>query len=50
LSREAGEPTLAEARQNSQKEVLDEIGAHPVVSEVLKAFHGARITHIRDRK
>ncbi len=50
LSREAGEPTLADARQGQQQDVLNEVKAHPVVSEVLKAFPGAKIVDIRDRK
>ncbi len=49
-SREAGEPTLAEVQQGQQQSVMNEIKAHPVVSEVLKAFPGSKIVDVRDRK
>lgn len=47
LSRDEGEPTLAEQRAATQKAVLDEVSAHPVVAEILQAFPGAKITDIR---
>jgi DNA polymerase-3 subunit gamma/tau len=50
LSREAGEATLAELKQNRQQAVMNEVRAHPVVAEALKAFPGAKITDIRERK
>ena len=50
ISREAGEPTLSEVQQNAQQSTLNEIKAHPVVSEVLKAFPGAKIVAVRDKK
>jgi DNA polymerase-3 subunit gamma/tau len=50
LSREAGEPTLADVRQGQKQAVLEEMKAHPVVSEILKEFPGAKIVDIRDRK
>lgn len=50
LSREAGEPTLAEIQQGEQQSVMNEIKAHPVVSEVLRAFPGAKIIDVRDKK
>ncbi len=50
ISREAGEPTLAEVQQDQKQSVMNEIKAHPVVSEVLKAFPGAKIVDVRDRK
>jgi DNA polymerase-3 subunit gamma/tau len=48
-SREAGEATLAEVQQNQQQSVMAEIKAHPVVSDVLKAFPGAKIINVRSR-
>jgi DNA polymerase-3 subunit gamma/tau len=50
ISREAGEPTLADVQQNQKQSVMEEIKAHPVVSEVLKIFPGAKIIDVRDRK
>ena len=50
ISREAGEPTLSELQQNAQQTTMNEIKAHPVVSEVLKAFPGAKIVAVRDKK
>jgi len=50
ISREAGEATLAEVQKDQQQSVMNEIKAHPVVSEVLKAFPGAKIVDIRDKK
>lgn len=50
LSREAGEPTLADVQQNQQQSIMNEIKAHPAVSDVLKIFPGAKIIDVRDRK
>ena len=50
LSREAGAPTLSEVKQNEQQAVMNEIKAHPVVSEVLKVFPGAKIVSVRDKQ
>ncbi|MCE9507790.1 MAG: DNA polymerase III subunit gamma/tau [Alphaproteobacteria bacterium] len=50
LSREAGEPTLAEVKQGQQQTVMNDIKAHPVVAEALKSFPGAKIIDIRERK
>jgi DNA polymerase-3 subunit gamma/tau len=50
LSREAGEPTLAEVKQSRAQTVMNDIKAHPVVAEALKAFPGAKIIDIRERK
>lgn len=47
LSREAGEPTLAEQRQGQKRQVEDEVRANPVVAEALKIFPGAKIIDIR---
>jgi DNA polymerase-3 subunit gamma/tau len=50
LSREAGTATLAEVREDQQQAVMNEVKAHPVVSEVLKAFPGAKIISIKDKQ
>jgi DNA polymerase-3 subunit gamma/tau len=50
LSREAGEPTLADVQLGQKQSVENEVKAHPIVSEVLKTFPGAKIVDIRDRK
>ncbi|MBI3440862.1 MAG: DNA polymerase III subunit gamma/tau [Proteobacteria bacterium] len=49
LSREAGEPTLAEAKRHQQAGVLNDVKAHPVVGEVLRLFPGAKITNISEK-
>ena len=38
LSREQGEPTIAETRLAAQKSVDAEVRAHPIVAEILKQF------------
>jgi len=50
LSREAGEPTLADMRQGAQQDMMNDIKAHPIVNEVLKFFPGSRIVDVRERK
>jgi len=50
LSREAGSATLAEVREDQQQSVMNEVKAHPVVSEVLKTFPGAKIISIKDKQ
>lgn len=50
LSREEGQPTLAEVNQGQQQAVLSDIKAHPVVVEVFKNFPTAKIIDIRERK
>ena len=50
LSREQGEPTLAELRQNEAQSVMTEVAASPVVAETLKVFPGAKVIDIRERK
>jgi DNA polymerase-3 subunit gamma/tau len=47
LSREAGEPTIAEQRAGQKRQVEDEVRANPVVAEALKTFPGAKIIDIR---
>ncbi len=49
LSREQGEPTLGESRQNAAQAVMDEVAASPAVSEALKVFPGAKIIDIRTK-
>jgi DNA polymerase-3 subunit gamma/tau len=49
LSREQGEPTLGELRQNVEKSKMDEVLASPAVSEAMKVFPGAKIIDIRTK-
>jgi DNA polymerase-3 subunit gamma/tau len=49
LSREQGEPTLAEIRAGAEKAVFDEVSAHPAVAEILQVFPGARVAEIRKK-
>ncbi len=49
LSREEGAPTIGETRSCAQAATLNEVRAHPVVSEVLKVFPGAQVTGIRTK-
>ncbi len=48
LSRDAGEPTLAELQQGRQQAALDDVQSHSAVSAALTAFPGAKIIGIRD--
>ena len=50
LSREEGASTLAEAAKSEENAVLEEVKAHPLVSEVLRVFPGAKIAEIKDKK
>ena len=50
ISREEGEPTLAETNQSRQQARLKAVAAHPLVSEALKTFPGAKIIDIRNRQ
>ncbi len=50
LSQDMGAPTLAEASQCQEQAMMKEVRAHPVVSEVLRTFPGAKIVNIRDRR
>ena len=49
LSQDMGAPTLAETDQSQQQEVMKEVRAHPVVSEALRTFPGAKIVNIRNK-
>ena len=49
LSREQGEPTLGELRQNAAQAVLNEVTASPAVAEAMKVFPGAKIIDIRTK-
>ncbi len=50
LSREQGQATLAEVRQNAAQSVMSEVMASPTVAETLKVFPGAKVIDIRDKK
>ncbi len=50
LSREQGEPTLSEQTKKSENALLEEIQQHPVVSEILKTFSGAKVIEIKDKE
>ena len=50
LSREEGEPTLADKQQSQEQAVFNEVSTHPAVAEALKAFPGAKIVDIREKK
>ena len=50
LSREQGEPTLAEMRNDEARSVMDDVKAAPLVAEALNVFPGAKVIDIRDRK
>ncbi len=50
LSRDEGEPTLSAQNKQSETALLDEIKKHPVVSEVLKTFSGAKIVEIKNKE
>jgi len=48
ISQDMGAPTLAEASQSQQQETMEEVRKHPVVSEALRTFPGAKIVNIRN--
>ncbi len=50
VSRDEGEPTLAEQGRAAERRAMVEAAEHPVVRAVLAAFPGAMIAHIRDRE
>ena len=50
LTREMGEPTMGEQRQNIQKQVEEEVRASSAVAEALKIFPGAKILDIRSKQ
>jgi DNA polymerase-3 subunit gamma/tau len=47
VSREAGEPTVAEVRQTARARLVDDARADPLVSAVLERFPGAEIVDVR---
>lgn len=47
LSREQGQPTLAEQRDQGRQVVMSEVRAHPVVAEILRIFPGSGIADTR---
>ena len=49
VSREPGQPTLAEAREASERERRHDATSHPLVQAVLSSFPGAEIVDVRDR-
>jgi DNA polymerase-3 subunit gamma/tau len=49
LSREQGEPTLAERRQSAAAQVMGDVKASPIVAEALRVFPGAQVIDIKTR-
>jgi DNA polymerase-3 subunit gamma/tau len=49
VSREAGAPTIAEARKAAAQEKLDAVAQEPLVRAVLDRFPGAEIVGVHDR-
>ena len=49
VAREGGAPTIAEARQNAQAQLVDDARADPLVAAVLQTFPGAEIVDVRVR-
>jgi len=47
LSHERGQPTIGSQNREKEQKELEQIKAHPVVEETLKAFPGAQITDIK---
>jgi len=50
LSREAGEPTLAEQGRAADTARLDGAADHPLVRAILEAFPGARVDSVTDAR
>jgi DNA polymerase-3 subunit gamma/tau len=49
LEREGGEPTLSETALIQKTAAANEVQAHPLVTEILKTFTGAKIVDIREK-
>jgi DNA polymerase-3 subunit gamma/tau len=49
LEREGGEPTLSETALIQKTATANEVQAHPLVSEILQTFTGAKIVDIREK-
>lgn len=49
LEREGGEPTLSETALIQKTAAANEVQAHPLVTEILKTFTGAKIVEIREK-
>ena len=47
VSREAGEPTLLQQREEARRSRLDEAAQHPLVRSILTAFPGAVLDRVR---
>lgn len=45
-----GAPTLAQKRQQAEDQILDDVKAHPIISEILETFPGAEIIDIKDHQ
>ena len=45
----AGEPTLREQEERRERDVRNEVAAHPLVQAVLETFPGATVTAVRER-
>jgi DNA polymerase-3 subunit gamma/tau len=48
LSREAGQPTLHEQREETQRQVRAEVESDPLIKTILAAFPGAKVREVRD--
>ena len=44
-----GEPTLREQEERRERDVRNEVAAHPLVQAVLETFPGATVTAVRER-
>jgi DNA polymerase-3 subunit gamma/tau len=44
-----GEPTLREQEEHRERDVRNEVAAHPLVQAVLEIFPGATVTAVRER-
>ena len=44
-----GEPTLREQEEHRERDVRNEVAAHPLVRAVLETFPGATVTAVRER-
>jgi DNA polymerase-3 subunit gamma/tau len=49
LSEAEGEPTLREQEERRERELRNDVTAHPLVRAVLETFPGATIAAVRDR-
>ncbi len=50
ITQGSGAPTLAQRQQQQEEQILSDVKAHPIISEILETFPGAEIIDIKDHQ